>query len=216
MAIADDSSIRTHQRPASGLWRGGASYNIGRMKLTSLFLAPADVNATPGMTALVALLKELEIIADPLGPTTYVAGDGFAQHVVFAGCSPHLVMQPAADGNPAFCHVGVHGPFPSPRLVTGPNTVKPRCPQCRGRFVDWREQLSTWSAGGAAVCRECGYTGAATRLDWRQHAIAGRVLLEMRNVFPGEATPSDRLVRRLEETFNQPWRYAWAGMLLPG
>jgi len=184
------------------------------MKLTSLFLAPADEYATPDIAALVALLGELDIIADPLGPSTYYAGEGFARHVVFAGCSPHLVMQPAADGNPAFCHVAVHGPYPSPYLVTGPNTVKPRCPQCRSRFADWREQLSAWGTGDPAVCGHCGHTGPASGLDWRQHAVGARVLLEMRNVFPGEASPSDRLMQRLAETFGQSWRYAWAGMLI--
>jgi hypothetical protein len=184
------------------------------MKLTSLFLAPADTHAAPDTATLVVLLRELDIVADPLDRSTFLAGDGFAQHVVFAGCSPHLAMQPVAEGDPAFCHVAVHGPYPVPRLVTGPNTVKPRCPKCRGRFADWQRQLSAWTAGDPAVCDACGYAAPATLLDWRQHAAAGRVLLEMRNVFPGEASPSDRLIQRLEQTSGQPWRYAWAGMLL--
>jgi hypothetical protein len=208
------AAIRTQHQAAFGLSPGTGSYNIGQMKLTSLFLAPADAHAAPDTAVLVALLQELDIVADPLGPSTYLAGDGFARHVVFAGCSPHLAMQPVAEGDPAFCHVAVHGPYPAPRLVTGPNTVKPRCPQCRGRFADWHQQLAAWTAGDPARCRACGYTVPAAGLDWRQHAIAARVLLEMRNVFPGEASPSDRLMQQLEQRFDQPWRYAWAGMLL--
>ena len=184
------------------------------MELTSLFLAPEAVHAAPDPTALVAVLRELDIIGQAIAKSTYLAGDGFAKHVVFAGCAPHLVMQPPADGSAAFCHVAVHGPYPAPRLVTGPNTVKPRCPRCRSRFSDWRQHLAEWRQGEPAVCSECGDSTSASLLDWRQHAIGASLLLEMRHVFPGEASPSDRLLRRLEQAFGQPWRYAWAGMLL--
>ncbi|MCB1774024.1 MAG: hypothetical protein KDI88_10435 [Gammaproteobacteria bacterium] len=198
-------------RPLS---RRPRSYNIVRMELTSLFLAPKDARARPDATALVELLKELDVIGQAIGTATFLAGHGFARHIVFAGCSPHLVMQPPTDGSPAFCHVAVHGPYPEPRLVTGPNTVKPRCPQCRGRFGDWRQRLEQWNHGDPAVCAQCGSSTPASRLDWRQHAIGASLLLEMRHVFPGEASPSDHLLQRLEQTYGQPWRYAWAGMLL--
>ena len=122
-------------------------------------------------------------------------------------------MEAPADGSRRFCHVALHGPFETPRLVTGPNTVKPRCPHCRARFDDWRERLDDWRSGKTATCTRCGETWPAYALDWREHAIGGRVLVELRNVFPGEATPSDLLLRRLGEATGMPWRYAWAACL---
>jgi hypothetical protein len=181
--------------------------------LTSLFLAPADPLACPDPKRVADVLRTLAISGDALGAQLYAAGEGFARHVVFAGCSPHLVMEPPAEGSRRFCHVALHGPFETPRLVTGPNTVKPRCPHCRARFDDWRDRLAAWEAGEAAHCRACGNRSAPHELDWREHAINGRLLVELRNVFPGEASPSDLLLQQLAAATGIPWRHAWAAYL---
>lgn len=184
------------------------------MSLTSLFLAPADSSATAALEDVRQVLDELAIIAAPLGRDLFLAGAGFSRQIVFAGCSPHLVMQPPADGSRLFCHVALHGPFEQPLLVTGPNTVKPRCPSCRARFNSWREQIDEWRASDAQiVCPSCLAISSACALDWRDHAACGRVLIEMRHVFPGEATPSDQLMKRLADASGIGWRYAWAGGL---
>ena len=100
------------------------------------------------------------------------------------------------------------GPFAEPRILTGENTVKPRCPHCRARLGDWRERLDMPSA----PCPACGQSLPAHELDWRQHAAVGRCFIELRNVFPGEASPSDLLMAELRSVSGQEWRYAWAGM----
>ncbi len=182
--------------------------------LTSLFLAPQDPFADASGHAVSQVLRELKIIGDPLGDDLYRAGDNFSRHVVFAGCSPHLVMEPPEGGSRRFCHVALHGPFAQPKLVTGPNTVKPRCPHCRKRFDDWREHLQQWLRNGQQVrCEHCGTVNSVHTIDWREHALSGRYLIELRNVFPGEATPSDVFLQTLEQESKMPWRYAWAAYL---
>lgn len=185
----------------------------GMPEPSSLFLAPVDATAAPAPDDVRQVLQELAIIGDRLGPASYAAGDGFSRHVVYAGCSPYLEMQPPEKGSLQFCHVAVHGPYPEPRLVTGANTVKPRCPACRARFDDWRQYLKAWQAGAAAQCSGCGRTWHPHQLDWRNHAISGRVLIELRNVFPGEASPSDLLLQRLAEQTGADWHYGWAAYL---
>ena len=181
---------------------------------TSLFLAPADPMSTPPVGTIRETLEQLAIIAAPLGPDTHAAGEGFGRHVIYAGCSPHLVMHPPADGSRRFCHVALHGPFNRPRLVTGPNTVKPRCPGCRSRYTGWRDRLAAWQAGtGQAPCDGCGRVNSPCDLDWRSHAICARLLVELRNVYPAEANPSDLLMHELERASGEVWRYAWAGQL---
>jgi hypothetical protein len=170
--------------------------------------------AIPDSAAIHTSLTRLAIIGPALDRQTYLAGTGFSREIVFAGCSPHLVMTPPEDGSAQFCHVAIHGPFAEPQLVTGPNTVKPRCPQCRQRIADWRKLLSAAGATDAPLgCSGCQAPLQACELDWREHAICGRVLIELRNVFPGEATPSDRLLEVLQNDTSMPWRFAWAAYL---
>jgi len=181
------------------------------MSLNSLFIVPCDPHAAPDLDPVRRLLDDLQVTAGQTGPGVFNAGPAFSRHVVYAGCAPHLVFEPPADGSAHYCHVALHGPFPTPRLVTGPNTVRPRCPACRARFDAWRDALEAWRDTGApAVCPRCGEAFPATALDWRQHAVAGRVLLEMRNVFPGEAAPSDRLLGGLHDATGLRWCHGWA------
>ena len=182
--------------------------------LTSLYLAPIDPLARPEPTAIKKLLEKLGVLDGPLGTNRFTAGEGFTRHVIYAGCSPYLVTEPPADGSLQFCHVALHGPYPEPRLVTGPNTVAPRCPACRARFKDWRGRLATWQQAPENIhCEQCGKQTAAYTLDWREHAIGGRYLIELRNVYPGEASPSDRLMAQLSQTSGFDWRHAWAAYL---
>lgn len=181
---------------------------------SSLYLAPTDLDSAPVRNTIENLLSELGVTGAHLGPVSYLAGAGFARHVVFAGCSPHLVMEPPPEGGNGFCHVALHGPFDRPRLVTGPNTRAPRCPACRTPVDNWYETLFGWrTLAEPAVCDRCGLRASPLRLDWRRQAVVGRVLIEFRNVFPGEATPSDRLMESLHELSGTGWRYAWAASL---
>lgn len=196
--------------------RGYGQYvNITPMPpLTSLYLATQDPFHAPDLDAVLGVLRSLDVIAGPIDAATFAAGTGFDRHIVFAGCSPHLVMQPPEDGSLRFCHVALHGPFNHPRLLVGPNTARPRCPSCRARYTDWQERLGGWSDGTSdAHCAECGHRCSPHALDWRRQAISGRVLVELRNVFPGEASPSDQLLDGLRDATGAAWRHAWAECL---
>jgi len=179
----------------------------------SLYLTPQNPDDACELEPLAQTLAALHITAPPITHakqcSVYRAGAGFARHVVFAGCSPHLRFEPRDAQDRHFCHVALHGPFPEPRVLTGENTVKPRCPQCRTRLADWRERVDQ----PARACPACGSELPPTRLDWRQHAAVGRSLVELRNVFPGEASPSDQLMQQLAECAGFAWRYAWSALL---
>lgn len=178
----------------------------------SLFLSPASPYDAVHLDPLEQTLGSLSVC----GPVrhagkdcrVYPAGEGFARHVVFAGCSPHLRFEPRDEKDLHYCHVALHGPFAQPRVLTGSNTVKPRCPHCRARIADWNLFLGDEEL----PCPGCGQKLTAHSLDWRQHAAVGRCFVEMRNVFPGEASPSDRLLAALKEISGFTWRYAWSGL----
>lgn len=180
----------------------------------SLFLTPLKLSDAPANNqAVLEVLSTLDVIGEPIAKSTYFAADGFAKHVVFAGCSPFLRFEPENENDLNFCHVALHGTFASAQLIYGENTVKPRCPNCRKRLTDWQEKLTQWQQPNAiAQCTNCHHETPATALDWRQHAASGRYFIEFRNVFPGEASPSDLLMAKLKKATLLDWQYAWAGM----
>lgn len=178
----------------------------------SLFLTPQNVQDCCDLNVLQKLLLELKVIAEPIQQEnlyrSYQAGENFAQHVIYAGCSPHLRFSPESIGDLKFCHIALHGPFDQALIQTGQNTVKPRCPACRGRLADWAKRINK----SAMPCAHCGQVLDAVELDWRQQAAVGRLFLEIRNVFPSEANPSDTLMKQLGLSTGFAWVYAWAGM----
>lgn len=180
----------------------------------SLFLSPQDPWQTPpAREAVLATLADLRVIAEPHGTDTWLAGDALLRHVTFAGCSPYLEMTPPADGSKNFCHLALLGPFDQPRLFTGPNTLKPRCPNCKTRFADWQPLAVQYQSDPAQAwaCPACGSARRIDALRWRQHAAFGRLLVEIRSVFPAEGIPSDELVEALGQlTDGVDWQFAWA------
>ncbi len=181
----------------------------------SLYLVPAESTAAPAPARVVETLRRLEVIGAPLGQGIFSAGPGFARHVVFAGCSPHLIMTAPADGSQAFCHVAIHGPFEHRQLVTGTQAVRPRCPHCRQRLTDWQQQIDRGIPDKPMQCSSCYREFHPCEADWRQHAVCGRLLIELRNVFPGEAVPSDTLMRELTGATQSDWGYGWAAYFEP-
>lgn len=179
----------------------------------SLFLHPSDPwPAPPEAAPVVATLAEFAILGAPHGEATWLAGDGLLRHITFAGCSPYLEFSPPADGSHNFCHLALLGPFETPRLYTGPNTLNPRCPACKTRVADWRPLAEAFRADPVSPwrCPACGAIQGIETLRWRQHAVFGRLLVEIRSVFPSEGVPSDQLLSALEKATGVAWDYGWA------
>jgi hypothetical protein len=179
----------------------------------SLFLHPSDPWSEPPDSAdVLAVLADLDILGAPHGPQTWLAGDGLLRHITFAGCSPYLEFTPPADGGSRFCHLALLGPFDAPRLFTGPHTLKPRCAACKTRVEEWQPLAAAYAADPAAPwqCPSCGARMGIEDLRWRRHAVFGRLLVEIRSVFPAEGLPSDLLLAALEKATGVSWDYGWA------
>jgi len=181
----------------------------------SLYLFPADPWPDPPALPLVTgLLVGQGLLGAPLPGGGFRAGDRLPRLLTFAGCSPHLELEPPPDGSGDFCHVRLHGPLPLPRLVTGPATGAPRCPGCRSRLGDWRPLVAGFNAGGRPApwhCPECHGVYPLTALRWRHYAAWGRLLVEVHQVFAGEALPGAPMMRALEEGTGVTWSYGWGG-----
>jgi DNA-directed RNA polymerase subunit RPC12/RpoP len=177
-----------------------------------LVFAPVPADSLPDRARVVAYLQEKGIVGAPLKPAgdeAFLIGDGFLQQITFMGCSPHIELEPPADGG-SFCHVRLTGPLPAPVLLHGVNTQPPRCAHCRKRLPDWRERLREWSQApqkAHIVCPHCGREQNATTLGWRQSAGAGRLFIQVEDVFPGEAVPVSGFLLGLEKATGCAWQY---------
>lgn len=180
----------------------------------SLYLFPRNHRITPPRTVkLIAVLLETGFIGDPLGDSIYLSGSELTKHITFTGCSPHLEFTPPANGSRDFCHIAIHGPYDRPRMITGPHTQKPRCPNCDQRASDWHVLETAWHASGEIArypCPSCGVANAIDQWRWRRHAAFGRLLIAVRSVFHGEGVPSDAFMHLLHDQTGVAWEFGWA------
>lgn len=143
---------------------------------TLVLQAPSE--CIPDQPALIARLSDLGFVGAGYGetPGVYLAGPRFLQLITFLGCSPHLQLEPPADGSEDFCHIRLRGPFRTARLLSAGNTRPPRCPGCGKGLTNWRQLESLWAKGGSGSeigCAACGRSANPAELDWRRKAGFG-------------------------------------------
>jgi len=176
--------------------------HTGRLLLT--MQAPF---ALPDRTVLEAVLATKGFLGARLASRAdaFLVGDRFLQLVTFAGCSVRVELSPT-DGSP-FCHIRIAGPFGSPIFVHGRNTRPPRCPICRSPLQDWKLPLALWEPVAAAdiQCSACGGKKPPWDFDWKEKAGFGRLLVQVEDVFPGEATPTPELMNLLTRSAQGEW-----------
>lgn len=121
---------------------------------------------------------------------------------------PHLVFEPPEDGSDRYCHVILHQ-HQQVRLYTGQQTAPPRCPSCRHRIADWKTDADNWlkQPDQSWNCPACDACHSPATLDWRQSVGASQILVEIKNIFPGEAVPVDSLMNTLKALSGEKWRY---------
>lgn len=184
----------------------------------SLYLQPqSPYSDYSDLNALQGLLSDLQFIQNPpqtaSGPSAakdfFLCGEQFPQLVTFMGCSPHLVFTPPADGSDKFCHIKIHF-FEQPRILTGQQTAPPRCPGCRFRISEWKVPVNEWRQDNEQidwVCPGCQETCKLFDWDFRQSGGSGRLFIEVKNIFPGEAVPVDKLLNQLKQLTGESWQY---------
>lgn len=174
----------------------------------SLFITPHNPDSSfDDINRVRQTLFELGLIDDDAGAGRYRCGPQFASLITFMGCSPHLVFEPPQPGSLDYCHARLQH-FPQIQLMTGQQTAAPRCPACRLRIAEWKSRLAGWLERAENWrCPQCGTLSAPWQLDWRQSGGAGRLFIEITQIFPGEAVPVDRLMKSLADCTGEKWRY---------
>ncbi|WP_456379896.1 hypothetical protein [Thiolapillus sp.] len=179
---------------------------------SSLYLFPLPVLGEPPAVPLIAsLLQDCGFMGGRLDGQHYLTGPDFFRYITFAGCSPRLQLETPAGGGWDFCHISLHEDHCPPSLQVAALRGRPRCPACRSNVFGWKEQLTGWREDASRPwrCENCQTLLPAAELDWRQYGFAARCSVEIHQVYPGEAVPTDGLMSLLKEGTGRDWRHAW-------
>lgn len=181
------------------------------MSIGRLILTPRDPWLFLDQAPLLDGLRALRLAGAPLPdyPGGFEAGDAFMQWISFAGCSPYLRFEPESAADQAFCHLRLTlVEEAQPRFLAGGNSKPPACPHCRQAINPWRPLMARWQQEpGGLPCPRCGQTIDPLCLNWRRQAGVGRTLIELYNVFPGEAVPVAALFEHLQRISGGPWHH---------
>lgn len=182
-----------------------------------LILAPRDAERCPDRDRLVHILSEAGFIAEriPDRECAYRVGPEFFDLLAFVGCAVVIASDPQTGG--PFCHVVVPPASASPRGCHGRNTRAPRCPGCRARLSDWPLRIAQFEQSArtpgsdrqdsAVVCPSCGECRPMWSWDWKQQGGFARLVIQVEEIFPGEAVPTDALIDLLERESDCAWRF---------
>jgi hypothetical protein len=191
---------------------------LGSLHTGRLVLCPRDPLQAPDQATLARTLDDIRLIGAQLpavdAEQRYRIGPDFGSLIAFTGCAVSFGTQDAADTRGP----GIRLPAPSaaPRLFVGRNTRPPRCPECRAPLRDWALAFG-WATTQARQAKQdatvmlrcvgCGAGACAHRWDFGRHGGAGRSVVLIEEVFPGEASPLPALLRALETATGVPWAY---------
>ena len=178
--------------------------------MPSLFLCPDDsLWQPPDVDAFARRMRDLGLTQSPSPSGSaheYSAGEEFVKLVMFLGCSPQVVVDPAgaADGQAA-CAVRLVE-FSEPALLASHPLPAARCRKCRAPV----SLPASFEADAQYNGGHCGNRSPLGRLDWRQGAGYGCFFVELGAIYPHEAVPSDKLLLELQAISCCKWTYFYA------
>ncbi|MBI3561056.1 MAG: hypothetical protein HY080_05000 [Gammaproteobacteria bacterium] len=141
-------------------------------------------------------------------PDRYRIGPSFLQSVSFLGCAPAVQFEPGQDQ--AFIHWEIGPCLATPCWRVDHQRGQPRCPHCRKRLEQWREQWPPERALQQSLqwlCPHCQRTSPLTQLDWRHTAGYARQFITVLNIYPSEAIPTEAMLTQLLQHTGVAWQY---------
>jgi hypothetical protein len=185
-----------------------------------LVLAPTDPLQAVDQATIARNLEAIGLIGaalpvTPAGELRFRIGPAFGSLIAFTGCAVSFGDADAADSHGP--RIGLPPTTAAPRLFVGRNTRPPRCPACRAPLRDWlgpmrgasstTEPIGSLEATARLRCPGCGTEACAFQWDFGRHGGAGRSVVLIEEVFPGEAAPLPGLLRALERSTGCAWGY---------
>jgi len=175
-----------------------------------LVLTPGDAQTLVELKPLRACLKAVGLIGGALEgcANAFEVGDRFPQLIALTGCAVAFDTAPS-DPEHAFTHVTLHGPYITPRLISGRNTRPPRCPECGKGLAAWRDWLRQQHPQPRPQlrCMHCTSAAPGWLWNWGRQGGFGRCFVCIEEVFPGEGSPLPALLDALGTLGIGDWRF---------
>lgn len=176
-----------------------------------LTLYPATLHIIqPATGAIIAALKNCGLLNGESMQEQYFVGPAFVDLLSFLGCSPQIRLTPNEGDN--YCHIIIRPPQPDIHCLGYTATAAPRCPQCKNKITQW-QQIKAWHLGATpCVCQHCNTTTAMQNLKWKHECGYGCMAIDIINIHPFEAVPSDNFLHVLQTATGVEWDYFYASV----
>ena len=175
--------------------------STGKLILHSNWVQPSIMETR----LLVDYLEDMKLIGEPLAKDKeqFLTGERFLQLVSFVGCSTNVCLTPKPGNDRNFCSIAITGPLQQPTLIWDSNCRPPRCPDCKTPITNWQQHIEL----DKLKCSKCSKELQLGEISWGRQAGYGRIFIEISNIFPGEARPTQILLEDLTRTTGTDWSY---------
>ncbi len=146
-------------------------------------------------------LVELEL-ADISSSNILKPGPKLFDFFTFLGCSPTLFNTEQKEQS-----VKIHQ-FNKPTGLGGKSIETIRFPRCKHIIKNPNSIISDYPSKWS--CQECNNSGNPDDISWRKSAGFSKTFIEIRNIFPKEAIPNDKLLETLASFTASEWGWFYS------
>jgi len=170
----------------------------------SLFLyAENSKNFDRSTTQLTDYLQEIDFIANQTRSLPLKVGCKLMDFITFLGCSPALQRGEIESS------ISIHQ-FNQLTGLGGKSITTIRYPGCKHPVDEPENLVRSYPGVKNWKCPVCGIEGKTDEIQWRKSAGFSTVFIEISQVFPKEAVPSDKLLIALNKFTHHHWQWFYS------
>jgi len=170
----------------------------------SLFLFEKDsVNSEDKTKELTHCLSAIQFSTHWSQSYSSQPGPNLMEYINFLGCSPTLSS--GQIESTLRLHV-----FKSLTGLGGESIETLRFTGCKHPIINAAQLLRDFSSQPRWFCAECNNNGNIEQINWRKTAGISHNFLEISNIFPKEALPTDSLLDSLQRCTQSEWSWFYS------
>jgi len=130
-------------------------------------------------------------------------GSQLMDFITFLGCSPSLSVGEVDSA------IKIHF-FDETTGLGGDSIQSLRYPTCKHLLDNPAHLIKNYPQSTDWLCPSCGLTGKIDTINWRKSAGFSFVFIEVSQIFPKEAVPSDKLLKALQTFSHRDWQWFYS------